>query len=187
MQKNKTTIAIAFLFTALILGIGYAAFGPWTALIFTAGFLGGFLLWVLIPEQPPFKSFKLAFWVTLGLFILHRVEEKVMKFFDQLSAITGTATPEITSVTVILLVALSVGAWIAIPILTKRNYAFGYYLAWTFFASMGITELAHFIFPLFIDKPYSYFPGMASVILLAPMAWWGMYKLSQCITVTPKS
>jgi hypothetical protein len=53
----------------------------------------------------------------------------------------------------------------------------GYYLAWTFFASLGITELAHFVLPLFSEQPYGYFPGMATVVLLAPSAWWGMVRL----------
>jgi len=44
---------------------------------------------------------------------------------------------------------------------------------------MGITELAHFVFPSFTNKAYGYFPGMASVVLLAPVAWWGMYRLSR--------
>lgn len=64
------------------------------------------------------------------------------------------------------------------PFLVIHRVAFGYYLAWTAFAAMGITELAHFlIFPFLRGEPYSYFPGMASVILLAPVAWWGMLRL----------
>jgi len=47
-------------------------------------------------------------------------------------------------------------------------------MAWSLFASMGITELAHFFLPFMTTDPYGYFPGMASVIVLAPLAWWGM-------------
>ena len=50
-------------------------------------------------------------------------------------------------------------------------------VAWTLFASMGLTELAHFIMPLLANEPYGYFPGMASVVILAPLAWWGMWRL----------
>jgi hypothetical protein len=39
---------------------------------------------------------------------------------------------------------------------------------------MGITELAHFIFPVLVNEPYGYFPGMASVLVLAPRTWWGI-------------
>ncbi|WP_206110744.1 hypothetical protein [Pannonibacter phragmitetus] len=58
-----------------------------------------------------------------------------------------------------------------------RGYAFGHYLAWTFFVSMGVIELAHFVFPLFGGRSYGYFPGMATVVLLAPVAWWGIYRM----------
>jgi hypothetical protein len=60
-----------------------------------------------------------------------------------------------------------------------RGYEFGRFLAWTFFASMGITELAHFGLPLLTQRPYGYFPGMGSVVVLAPLAWWGMWRLSR--------
>lgn len=46
------------------------------------------------------------------------------------------------------------------------------------FTAMGVTELAHFAFPLFVAEPNGYFPGMASVVVLAPVAWWGMWRLS---------
>lgn len=169
--------ASALMFTIAILSLGYIAFGFWTALIFTFGFLGGFVIWACTPRQLPFQNFKAAYWIVLVLFLLHRVEEKVMGFFARLAEITGVSTPKITSLPVILLVLASVGAWLAIPVLASRNYAFGYYLAWTFFASMGVTELAHFIFPLFTNSPYGYFPGMATVLVLAPFAWWGMYRM----------
>lgn len=170
---------IALLFTAAVLALGYVAFGFWTAMIFTSGFLTGFILWLLIPARPGFHRIKVPFWLAFGLFMVHRVEEKTMGFFARLSEITHVLTPAIDSVPVILLVLFSVGAWLAVPILVPRGHAFGYYLAWTFFAAMGITELAHFIFPFFSGGPYTYFPGMASVLLLAPVAWWGMKRLSE--------
>lgn len=48
-----------------------------------------------------------------------------------------------------------------------------------FFASMEITELGQFVFPFFTQEPYGYFPGMLSVFLLAPMAWYSMWSLSR--------
>ncbi|QQS29240.1 MAG: HXXEE domain-containing protein [Sphingobacteriales bacterium] len=179
MKKSVLTIILAFLFTVTVLSLGYISFGFWTTLIFTSGFLGGFVLWLFIPATPSFATIKVPYWLSFALFIAHRVEEKVCGFFARLAEITGTPTPEITSVSVILLVLASVVAWLLVPFLVSRQYAFGYYLAWTFFAAMGITELAHFIFPLFTKEPYGYFPGMASVFFLAPVAWWGMYRLSR--------
>lgn len=61
--------------------------------------------------------------------------------------------------------------------LIKRHFEFGRFLAWTFFASMGITELTHFAMPVLANEPYGYFPGMLSVFILAPLAWWGMARL----------
>ncbi len=178
-KRSITSILIGFLITAVILVVGYIAFGFWTALIFTSGFFGGFVLWLFFPSGIAFQEIKKPYWIAFSLFLLHRVEEKVCGFFDKLSDITHVPTPEITSVSVISLVVLSVGAWFAVPILIKRGINLGYYLAWTFFTALGVTELAHFIFPFFMDEPYGYFPGMASVIILAPVAWWGMYKLAK--------
>lgn len=179
MKKNSKIVAAAFLFTGVILTVGYLAFGLVTDLIFASGFLTGFIIWLFAKGEPSFDRIKIPYWGTLLLFIIHRVEEKIMKFFDRLSEITNVPTPDIASFDVIALVVVSVGAWLAIPYLIKRKYAFGYYLSWTFFSAMGVTELTHFVFPFFTDEPYGYFPGMASVLLLAPCAWWGMKRLSK--------
>lgn len=112
--------------------------------------------------------------------LLHKVEENRTAFFEVVSArITGTPVPDVTIGLIVVLLVLPVGAWLAIPLLVKRRHAFGYYLLWTFLASMGITELAHFVLPLLGGGPYAYFPGMASVVVLAPLAWWGMWSLSR--------
>lgn len=80
---------------------------------------------------------------------------------------------------IIALLILPVSIWLATPFLIKRGYDFGYYLGWTFFASTGVTELAHFGLPMLTNEPYGYFPGMASVFVLAPLAWWGMWRLAR--------
>lgn len=178
MNKNPKIVTAAFLFTVTILMVGYLAFGLITDLIFASGFLTGFIIWLFVKSEPSFDRIKVPYWGTLILFMVHRVEEKFMNFFDRLAEITQVPTPDIVSFEVIALVIVSVGAWLAIPYLVKRRYALGYYLSWTFFSAMGITELAHFVFPLFTDESYGYFPGMASVLLLAPFAWWGMKRLA---------
>lgn len=181
MKTSLSYKVITFIFTLFILLIGYIAFGFITSLIFASGFLTGYLLWLFIDSNPGFAAIRWPYWITLILFVVHRVEEKVMNFFDELALITGVATPSITSIPVILLVLISVGAWLAIPYLMRRRLEFGNYLAWTFFAAMGITELAHFVFPLFTAGPYRYFPGMVSVFVLAPVACWGMFNMTKSI------
>lgn len=178
-RKDPRVILVATLFTGLLLALGFLSFGPWTAFIFSFGFLGGLFLWLIFPTNTPFANFKKQYWLTLFAFIFfHRVEENVFGFQDELAKITGHPVPDILSPSLIFLVLASVGGWVFAPYLIKRNNQLGYYLAWSFFASMGITELAHFVFPLLVAGPYVYFPGMISVFALAPIAWWGMYRLA---------
>lgn len=177
-KKNITAILFAVLFTATAISLGYVALGLLTAFLFTFGYLGGLIIWLFASSKARFRQIAWPYFITLVLFVAHKVEERKMNFFPALSEITGVPVPEITSLPAILLLVLA-AVWLAIPFLIWTRYEIGYYLAWTFFASMGITELAHFALPLLTDKPYGYFPGMATVVFLAPAAWWGMYKLSR--------
>lgn len=189
IKSQPVTLISAFLFSAAILALGYWSFGFVTMLIFTSGFIGGFLLWILAHSDVSFEHIRIPFYVSFVFFIFHRVEEKYFGFFDFLSEYTGEPKPEVQSFKVVALVLLSVGAWILIPYLVKRKIEFGYYLAWTFFASLGITELAHWcVFPLFDDFLFDYVPGMFSVLFLAPVAWWGIFRLldSNLVVVNTK-
>lgn len=177
LARGPVTVAGCLLFTVAVLGVGYRAFGFWTTMIFASGFLGGFLIWLVGPRTSAFSDIKIAYFLSLALFLLHRIEERLSGFFDRLQGITGVPTPEILSFEVITLVVLSVGAWLIVPWIFKLAPDVGRYLAWTLFASMGLTELAHFIFPIIVREPFAYFPGMASVFILAPIAWWGMWRL----------
>lgn len=176
MKKKISTIISALIFTLIVLVLGYVMLGLLPMLLFAFGFFGGFILWLLIPSAVPFSAIKVPYFLTFAFFILHKFEERYMDFFSRLSEITGVPVPETDSWLVFVLYAC-VAAWLLIPYLVKKGYGFGYYLAWTFFAAMGITELAHFVFPLIEGGPYGYFPGVASVILLAPAAWWGIQRL----------
>lgn len=173
-------IIFGLLFSLVILALAYGTFGGWTTMIFSFGFIGGYVLWLVFPSETPYARIKAPYLLTLALFILfHRVEENIFKFQEELAKITQNEVPEISSPALIALVLLSVGGWLMVPFLFRRKSHLGYYFAWSFFASMGITELAHFIFPLLTDKTYGYFPGMASVVFLAPSAWWGFIRLVQ--------
>ena len=181
MAKQTTTIIFALLSSLIIPAIGYIYLGWLIATLFLIGYLGGFIVWLIAPQNASWSSIKIPFLSTLIAFLLlHKVEENRFKFFEVVSdKITGIPVPEVTPLLITGLLILPIGAWIATPFLIKRSRAFGYYLAWTFFVSMGITELAHFVLPLLTKDPYGYFPGMASVLVLAPLAWWGMYRLSR--------
>jgi hypothetical protein len=178
MKQKPLTIFFALLFTLVVLILGYVMLGLLPMFLFAFGFLGGFILWLVIPTNASFNAIRIPYFLTFAFFILHKFEERYMDFFPRLAKITGVPVPDTSSWLVVLLYAFA-GAWLLIPFLVKRGYSFGYYLAWTFFTAMGITELAHFIFPFFEGISYGYFPGMASVILLAPAAWWGMKRLGK--------
>ncbi len=182
MEKEKWTWWLAIAFTIAVPAIGYISLGIIPALIFLCGYAAGFIFWHFSTNTAWSKSISVVYWLTFGLFIVHRIEEKYMGFFDALSDLTAMPKPEITSTPIIALVLLSVGGWIAAPFMIERKSSFGYYLAWTFLASAGISELAHFIFPFFKTGNYGYFPGMWSVFALAPVAWYGMVKLKKSNT-----
>lgn len=179
MKKSPSSIAAALLVTFVVPGLGLVALGNLPALLFLAGFLGGFILWLFLPSNASFCEIRRIYWVLFALFILHRVEEKYFGFFERLAKMTGVATPEVLSPVVLLLVAVSVGGWLLGPYLYSRGGEFGKYLVWTFLASMGITELAHFVFPMLEGTPYNYFPGMGTTLILAPLAWYAMCRLAR--------
>lgn len=178
-QKGSVNILIAFLFSLLIPAFGYFFLGPLYAAIFLVGYLGGFILWILFPSNALWTSLKAPYWLTLLAFLLlHKVEENRMAFFEVVSEkITGGMVPGLSAGLVVGLVVLPIGAWLVVPTLIKRGHELGYYSLWTLFISMGIAELAHFVFPFLTDESYGYFPGMLSVVILAPLAWWGIYRL----------
>lgn len=177
--RNNILIILALLFSISVPLLGYVYLGPFYAALFATGYVGGFVLWLLMPTDVAWSALRVPYWLTLLAFLLlHKVEENRTAFFEVMSdKITGSPVPDVTVPLILSLLILPIGAWLAVPLLIKRGYEFGYFLAWTFFASMGITELAHFVLPVLTDDPYGYFPGMASVVVLAPLAWWGIWRL----------
>lgn len=147
MKPTPGQISGAGALTVTVLVIGYLALGLLPAFLFSFGFVGGFVLWLAIPTSSPFQCLKLPYLLTLGAFILHKYEERHWDFFRALSRITGKEMPEPNSVLAVLLYA-SAATWLLVPWLVNRRHPWGYYLAWTFFTSMGVIELAHFVFPL---------------------------------------
>lgn len=175
--KPPYVTVLAVLFTAAVVLLGYAMLGLIPTMLFALGFVGGLALWILVPTRAVFSEFKVPYFLALALFVVHKLEERYFDFFPALSRITGVPVPPTDSLLVYALYALA-GCWLLIPWLVSRRSEFGYFLTWTFFTSLGIIELAHFVFPLMRDGPFGYFPGMASVVPLAPVALWGMWRLS---------
>lgn len=186
MRHSPQTLLIALFITIAVPAIGYVSFGFLPASLFLIGYMSGMIFWLCIETKAPFSAIKTLYWVTFFLFIVHRIEEKKSGFFMKLSEMTGVPIPEITSAPIIILLIISVGAWLLGPFLYSRGHEIGKYLVWTFFASMGVTELAHFVLPLFVVGPYGYFPGMLSVLALAPVSWIAMWKMSHKRSLVPE-
>ena len=181
MKKQPAVIILTFLFSWVIPIFGYFYTGWLIALLFLIGYFTGFFLWLFIPTKVSFAAIKAPYWATFLVFILlHKVEENRMKFFEVVGdKITGIPVPEVTPLLILSLLVLPIGGWLLVPYLVKRGYDFGYYLAWTFFTSTGIIELAHFVFPLLTKEPYGYFPGMVTALPLSVLGWWGVRRLAQ--------
>ena len=175
-HASPLMVAAASLYALAAMGLGYVLLGMLPMFLFAFGFLGGLLLWLLVPSNTPFAALRAPFFLTLAFFIVHKLDEHYWGFFPALAQITGVPVPASGTFLGLLLYALA-AAWLLAPSVVSHGNQFGYYLAWSFFTAMGVTELAHFAFPLFTNAPYGYFPGMASAAVLVPSAWWGMYQL----------
>lgn len=142
-SKKPLVVLLAFLYTGIAIYFGYIALGFWPAFIFTFGFLGGFVLWLIVQAKPSFKYIRFAYFGTLVFFIFHKIEERKMDFFPTLSEITGVPVPDAGSLPAIFLYIMAC-AWLLIPVFVCKKYAFGYYLAWTFFCFYGNNRVGTF-------------------------------------------
>lgn len=188
MKQRLWPLLLSVLFTVAILVLAYISYGPYTTILLSGGFVIGLVLWLIFPGLIEYDRIRWPFLLTMGAFLLlHKPEEALLKFQDELCKITGSPSPDPSSPPLIALAVLSIAGWLLVPVLVPRRVEFGSFLAWSFFASMGITELAHYAFPLFRPEPYGFFPGMASVAVLAPLAWWGLYRSLSTRFVTPRT
>ena len=58
--KSLSTIAAAVLFTASVVTLGYVMLGLMPMLLFALGFVGGLVLWLLVPKRPTFADIKVV-------------------------------------------------------------------------------------------------------------------------------
>lgn len=176
-MKTKRNVRIGFLLIWIIPVLGYLTIGMLPAFIFAVGFLGGYLCWLFVRRKPDWNTLRWPYIATMLLFSVHRVDEEISGFFDELTKFTGVEYPDSVTVAGVLIAVCSL-IWLLSPLFVIRKRWYGYLGAWTVFFAMGVSELAHFAFPLFSPEPYGYFPGMMTVIPLAPAAWWGMWRLA---------
>lgn len=176
LRENLRQVTCAAALTIAVVVLGYRMLGWLPAALFALGYAGGFFLWLARRARVSYKGIRVPYLLTFGLFVVHKYEERTADFFPALSQLTGVPVPKTTDPMVFVLYVLA-AAWLVAPWLVRCRQEFGYFLLWSFFLSMGVTELAHYLLPLLREEPYGYFPGMWSVIALAPVAWWGLYRM----------
>jgi len=177
VPKRPVDVAVALGFTLLIILVGYLAAGPVIGLTFTGGFIFGFFVWLARPQHATFRAIKAPYLLVILGYAVHRTEEEIGDFLPQLEELQGSEMVEVTSFWSLTLVALSV-IWFLAPLLMRRGHSFGHFAAWSVFIGFGVLEFAHYLFPFFDgDGGYSYYGGMWTVPLVAPIGWWGMWRL----------
>lgn len=177
-SRGAILVAAALATALLVPALGAIYLGWFYAVLFLVGYLGGFALWIVARSQASLADIILPYLLTLFAFGLHKKEENHTRFFEAVSdQITGRPLPEDTIGLYVSLLIIPLGLWLIAPFLMKRGLEFGRFLAWTFFASMGFTELAHFVMPILAGTAYGYFPGMGTAALLVPLGFWGMWRL----------
>lgn len=170
-------IMAAVAFSTVVVKLSYVLLGWMPGFLIASGYIGGLILWLTVPAVPSYKRIRVPFLVTMVFFVLHKLEERHLGFFPALAKLPGVAMPDASSPLAYFLYGLA-SAWLLVPFLFGKGARVGEYLAWSFFAAMGVTEVAHFVFPFFDDQAgYNYFPGMASALGLVPLAWWGLWQL----------
>lgn len=176
MKGFEPSVALAVVVLIGVAFTGYGSFGIWPTLIFMTGYVPGFLFWLRSRSDAPFADVRTPYFVTFTLYILLLVEENLLGFHEMLSEVTGVTSPGWT-ISIVVLMILSIGIWIGAPLLMQERQRLGWFFAWTFFSAMGISELAHFVFPVLTPGGYEYHGGMLTAALLVPAGWWGMWVL----------
>lgn len=96
--RHIGTVALATCWTVVTLSLGLVSFGGWTNFVFSLGFVGGLLLWLTMPTRGSYRWVRTPYLLTFAAFVvLHRVEENVMQFQQELSKLTGQPVPELNS------------------------------------------------------------------------------------------
>ena len=103
-----TSIALAIATTMSTLVLGHLAFGRVTCS--PAGFVGGLLLWLLLPNRGSWADIGIPYFIAPAQFLAHRVGSRKSRRASSspTSEVTALPSPAVASVSVILLLLVSV-------------------------------------------------------------------------------
>lgn len=174
--KRGDHTALATAFTVLFVVVFGVAVSPLVGIVHATGFFGGLALWLARPTHATFGVIKVPYLVTLGAYVVHRIDEEVSGFVPAIEDLAGVEAADIASPITVLLVVLSL-AWMLGPLLLRTGHPLGHFAAWSMFAGFAIVELWHFVFPLLEAGPYGYFPGMVTAPIISAAGWWGVWVM----------
>ncbi len=174
--RSGLDVTIGGAFSLTMIAFAYLWAGWLLAVVFSTGFLVGWILWLARPQHASFSTIKVPYLVALGAYVIHRTDEEISGFVTAIEDLTGAEPTAVVSPLSIGLVVASL-AWMLSPLLMRRGHPLGHYGAWTLFTGFGLLEVWHFLFPLFTPEPYGYFPGMWTAPLIIAAGCWGLWRM----------
>jgi len=90
-------VALAIGLTSCVIALGYVMLGLLPMILFTFGFLGGLLVWLMSRAKPDWRAIRLPFFLTLAAFVLHKLEERYLDFFRRYRGSPASARLRLTA------------------------------------------------------------------------------------------
>ncbi len=177
--SSRDYLYVAIVIVALVAtsAVGAIRIGPIVIVIVCGSGFGGLIAWLLTTFRKPADPARILFLylLTLAALMVHITEEYLTHFPQAMSEAFSIEFSEAEFVVTFAMVGFVV--WIVAAIGIYCRHPLGNYVCWFMFIGMGFGEATHFLFPLRVEGPYRYFPGMWTAILPSIPAWIGMYRL----------
>jgi hypothetical protein len=181
MKNNQSSLILVLAFILSLALTGYFVIG-FTGILFSAAFIGGFILWILTTYRYPvdINKFIIPYLVMIVFFVIHVTEERLAHIETELSRMAGTEI----SKDQFLNIATTAGpiVWLLGAIMSLKRWPFGYFLASTFLFGMMFAELSHFINPFMEDGTFHYTAGMYTALLPVIAGWYTFRIIKADIT-----
>jgi hypothetical protein len=165
--------AIALIALLTLVGGLYVGF---PGLLFSAAFVGGLMLWLLLFRGRPLDHARLlpSYLLTVALFIAHVGEEYVGHMEVVLSRLSGFAVSQTAFLAIAAFAAPAI--WVLGGVLLAAGKSLGRFILSTFYFGMIGGELSHLAFPFMIDGRFHYVAGMATAPLLVAAAAYSLWR-----------
>jgi len=168
-SNSRSVIGVVAFIAVLYIVFRLLAF---PAGLFSATFMGGFVVWMLTMYRVPVDPQVIAVphLVTVMLFIVHVYEEFAAHIEIVMTRLTGVQVSQGIFLTIAAFIAPII--WIAGLVMVQKRWAFGYFFVSVFYFGMMFGELTHFIFPIVLDGRFHYMAGMYTALLPSLAAWY---------------